>query len=281
MRNRGGPRRGTAVARACRGAGRQPGTPRRHPPSFRAERDAMSTVRCPSPRRVAGIPIDFVLFALTLRGRRAVPPPHDARRPDRPRDDHACTRFALHRLQDGRRAGRPRLAPRARVGDSSRTCSACCWASRCWREHFEESRVPAVLPALPAGRLEGRIRAAGDGLRPVELPRQHRRRDDRRHDGATWSSSGKVHIGYLAAIVAASNAGGAGSVVGDTTTTMMWIDGRRPLQVLDAYVAAGARAAGLRHPRGDAAAGAISRSQGRPAGRPGRLGARRHRRRRS
>jgi Na+/H+ antiporter NhaD/arsenite permease-like protein len=31
----------------------------------------------------------------------------------------------------------------------------------------------------------------------------------------------KVHIGYLAAIVAASNAGGLGSVVGDTTTTMM------------------------------------------------------------
>ena len=40
---------------------------------------------------------------------------------------------------------------------------------------------------------------------------------------------GKVHIGYLAAIVAASNAGGAGSVVGDTTTTMMWIDGVSPL----------------------------------------------------
>ena len=49
----------------------------------------------------------------------------------------------------------------------------------------------------------------------------------------------KVHIGYLAAIVAASNAGGAGSVVGDTTTTMMWIDGVSPLAVLDAYVAAG------------------------------------------
>ena len=48
----------------------------------------------------------------------------------------------------------------------------------------------------------------------------------------------KVHIGYLAAIVAASNAGGAGSVVGDTTTTMMWIDGVSPLIVLDAYVAA-------------------------------------------
>jgi hypothetical protein len=49
----------------------------------------------------------------------------------------------------------------------------------------------------------------------------------------------KVHIGYLAAIVAASNAGGSGSVVGDTTTTMMWIDGVHPLQVLEAYIAAG------------------------------------------
>jgi Na+/H+ antiporter NhaD/arsenite permease-like protein len=49
---------------------------------------------------------------------------------------------------------------------------------------------------------------------------------------------GKVHIGYLAAIVAASNAGGSGSVVGDTTTTMMWIDGVAPTEVLHAYVAA-------------------------------------------
>ncbi|MDQ2961981.1 MAG: citrate transporter [Pseudomonadota bacterium] len=51
---------------------------------------------------------------------------------------------------------------------------------------------------------------------------------------------GKVHIGYLAAIVAASNAGGSGSVVGDTTTTMMWIDGVHPLQVIEAYIGAGA-----------------------------------------
>jgi Na+/H+ antiporter NhaD/arsenite permease-like protein len=49
----------------------------------------------------------------------------------------------------------------------------------------------------------------------------------------------RVHVGYLAAIVAASNAGGSGSVVGDTTTTMMWIDGVSPLSVVDAYVAAG------------------------------------------
>jgi Na+/H+ antiporter NhaD/arsenite permease-like protein len=50
---------------------------------------------------------------------------------------------------------------------------------------------------------------------------------------------GRVHIGYLAAIVAASNAGGAGSVVGDTTTTMMWIAGIHPLEVFEAYIAAG------------------------------------------
>jgi len=50
---------------------------------------------------------------------------------------------------------------------------------------------------------------------------------------------GRVHIGYLAAIVAASNAGGAGSVVGDTTTTMMWIAGVHPLEVFEAYIAAG------------------------------------------
>ncbi len=48
----------------------------------------------------------------------------------------------------------------------------------------------------------------------------------------------KVHIGYLAGIVAASNAGGSGSVVGDTTTTMMWIAGISPLDVLHAYIAA-------------------------------------------
>jgi Na+/H+ antiporter NhaD/arsenite permease-like protein len=49
----------------------------------------------------------------------------------------------------------------------------------------------------------------------------------------------KVHIGFIAAIVAASNAGGSGSVVGDTTTTMMWIDGVSPLNVLHAFIAAG------------------------------------------
>jgi Na+/H+ antiporter NhaD/arsenite permease-like protein len=49
---------------------------------------------------------------------------------------------------------------------------------------------------------------------------------------------GNVHIGYLAAIVAASNGGGAGSVVGDTTTTMLWISGISPLEVIEAFIAA-------------------------------------------
>src|SRR6516164_8483775 len=49
---------------------------------------------------------------------------------------------------------------------------------------------------------------------------------------------GKVHVGYLAAIVSASNAGGAGSVIGDTTTTMMWVSGVSALSLLKAYIAA-------------------------------------------
>ena len=50
----------------------------------------------------------------------------------------------------------------------------------------------------------------------------------------------RVHIGFLAAIVAAANAGGAGSVIGDTTTTMIWIAGISPWVVLPAFIGAGA-----------------------------------------
>ena len=48
---------------------------------------------------------------------------------------------------------------------------------------------------------------------------------------------GRVSIGFLAAIVASANAGGAGSVIGDTTTTIMWLNGISPLTVLPAYIA--------------------------------------------
>ena len=107
--------------------------------------------------------------------------------------------------------------------------------------------MPDEMPAFLPDDWKGGLVAARDRVRAVELPRQHRRRPDRRHHGAA-RVQGQVHIGYLAAIVAASNAGGSGSVVGDTTTTMMWIDGISPLAVLEAYVAAGAGAPDLRHP---------------------------------
>jgi Na+/H+ antiporter NhaD/arsenite permease-like protein len=48
---------------------------------------------------------------------------------------------------------------------------------------------------------------------------------------------GKVTVGFIAAIVAASNAGGAWSVLGDTTTTMMWIDGVGALDVAHCVLA--------------------------------------------
>src|SRR5258707_875138 len=51
---------------------------------------------------------------------------------------------------------------------------------------------------------------------------------------------GRVHVGYLAAIVAASNAGGAWSVLGDTTTTMLWIAGVPAVHVLHAAIGSGA-----------------------------------------
>src|SRR4029077_1314721 len=105
--------------------------------------------------------------------------------------------------------------------------------------HFESSRIPDEMPrVLPDGWTGGLLLLiivfvlSGflDNIAAALI-------------GGTIARhvfKGKVHIGYLAAIVAASNAGGAGSVVGDTTTTMMWIDGISPLRVLEAYVAAAA-----------------------------------------
>ncbi len=49
---------------------------------------------------------------------------------------------------------------------------------------------------------------------------------------------GKVHIAFVAALVAASNAGGSWSVVGDTTTTMMWIAGVSPRVIFEAIIPA-------------------------------------------
>jgi Na+/H+ antiporter NhaD/arsenite permease-like protein len=105
--------------------------------------------------------------------------------------------------------------------------------------HFEKSRIPDEMPAfLPDGWQGGLVLLllvfvlSGflDNIAAALI-------------GGTMARHvfrGKVHIGYLAAIVAASNGGGAGSVIGDTTTTMMWIDGISPLSVVEAYIAAAA-----------------------------------------
>src|SRR5688572_30969704 len=105
-------------------------------------------------------------------------------------------------------------------------------------KHFEDSRIPAVLPRFLPDDWKGAfvllvmifvLSSFLDNIAAAMI-------------GGTMALTvfrKKVHIGYLAAIVAASNAGGAGSVVGDTTTTMMWIAGVPAVQVLDAFVAAG------------------------------------------
>jgi Na+/H+ antiporter NhaD/arsenite permease-like protein len=103
-------------------------------------------------------------------------------------------------------------------------------------KHFEESKVPDILPKFLPGDWRGGLvllflvmvlSSFLDNIAAAMI-------------GGTIAMvvyKGKVHMGFLAAIVAASNAGGAGSVVGDTTTTLMWIDGVEPQWVLHAFVA--------------------------------------------
>jgi hypothetical protein len=69
----------------------------------------------------------------------------------------------------------------------------------------------------------------------ISIPRQHRRRDDRRHSGRTVFR-GNVHLSSSPPSWPRPTPG-AGSVIGDTTTTMIWLDGVSPLAVVPAYVA--------------------------------------------
>lgn len=101
--------------------------------------------------------------------------------------------------------------------------------------HFEKSHVPVVLPKfLPRGWKGGFVLLALVWVLSSFLDNIA---------GALIGGAmahqlfrGKVHIGYVAAIVAAANAGGAWSVVGDTTTTMMWIAGISPARVFEAII---------------------------------------------
>ena len=104
-------------------------------------------------------------------------------------------------------------------------------------DHFERSELPKIAPKyLPDGWMGGFVLLIMVFVLSAFLDNIAAALIGGTVAGVVFRH--KLHIGYLAAIVAASNAGGAGSVVGDTTTTMMWIDGVSPLQVLEAYVGA-------------------------------------------
>jgi Na+/H+ antiporter NhaD/arsenite permease-like protein len=102
--------------------------------------------------------------------------------------------------------------------------------------HFEKSHVPVILPRFLPGDWKGAFAMLAmvwflssflDNIAAALI-------------GGAMAHQlfrAKVHIGYLAAIVAAANAGGAWSVVGDTTTTMMWIAGISPAVVFEAIIA--------------------------------------------
>ena len=103
--------------------------------------------------------------------------------------------------------------------------------------HFEESNLPHAIPTLlPRGWTGGLVLLAIVFCMSVFL------------DNiaaaviggviARHVYQGNVSIGFLASVVASANAGGAGSVVGDTTTTMMWLAGVSPLALIPAFIAA-------------------------------------------
>src|SRR5690606_817842 len=103
--------------------------------------------------------------------------------------------------------------------------------------HFEESHVPEILPRFLPDDWKGGfvllvmvfvLSSFLDNIAAAMI-------------GGTIALhvfKRRVDIGYLAAIVAASNAGGSGSVVGDTTATQMWSEGIAAFDVGHAYVAA-------------------------------------------
>jgi Na+/H+ antiporter NhaD/arsenite permease-like protein len=186
---------------------------------------------------VAGVPVDFILFGLTLVG---VAIFHHHTLPIAVSGLTVITLYDLAFTGFKEGAGLGGLA--AHMGHewvilANLFCLLMGFALL--SRHFEKSRVPLELPALLPDDWKGGflllvmifvLSSFLDNIAAALI-------------GGAMAHQlfrAKVHIGYLAAIVAASNAGGAGSVVGDTTTTMMWIDGVHPLQVIEAYIAAGA-----------------------------------------
>jgi Na+/H+ antiporter NhaD/arsenite permease-like protein len=184
---------------------------------------------------VAGVPVDFILFALTLLG---VAVFHH-------RTLHVALTglvvITLYKVVLGDFGGVPGTDGLARLLAHEWVTLAnllgLLLGFALLADHFERSGVPALLPNYLPDDWKGGLALLVivfvlssflDNIAAAMI-------------GGTMAAvlyKRRLHIGFLAAIVAASNAGGSGSVVGDTTTTMMWIGGVKPSQVFEAYVAA-------------------------------------------
>lgn len=184
---------------------------------------------------IAGVPLDFVLFGLTLLGV-AVFHHHTLK--------VALTGLAvitLYKLALGDFSGTPGLGGLLQLLAHEWVTLAnllgLLLGFALLSDHFEKSGIPALLPRYLPDDWKGGfvmlllvfvISSFLDNIAAAMI-------------GGTMAAvlyRKRIHIGFLAAIVAASNAGGSGSVVGDTTTTMMWIGGVSPGQVFEAYVGA-------------------------------------------
>jgi Na+/H+ antiporter NhaD/arsenite permease-like protein len=184
---------------------------------------------------VAGIPADFILFALVLLG---VALFHDHTLKVALTGVVVITAYKLAFTGFKTGDGLPGLAGHFAhewVTLANLLCLLMGFALLA--RHFEKSHVPVILPRCLPDDWKGGfvllvmvwfISSFLDNIAAALI------------GGAMAHQlfKAKVHIGYLAGIVAASNAGGAWSVVGDTTTTMMWIAGVSPLQVLEAVLPA-------------------------------------------
>src|SRR5205814_2854851 len=187
------------------------------------------------PPAIAGIPIDFILFALTLIG---VALFHRHTLKVAVLGLFVITVFKLLFSPFAEGAGATGLADHfAHEWVLRVNLLGLLLGFALLSKHFEASKVPAWLPTLLPDDWKGAFVL----LLIIFVLSSFRDHIAVALIGGTIAGvvfRGKVHLGYLAAIVAASNAGGSGSVVGDTTTTMMWIAGVSPLSVVEAYIAA-------------------------------------------
>jgi Na+/H+ antiporter NhaD/arsenite permease-like protein len=117
--------------------------------------------------------------------------------------------------------------------------------------HFETSHVPELLPEYLPDDWRGAFVLLVMVFVLSSFLDNIAAATDRRHRRGECLSPQAAQSVTSRALVAASNAGGSGSVVGDTTTTMMWIDGvstaRRACTPMWLLVSRSSSAVCLRH----------------------------------